>query len=58
MIKEKLKIGVETNDRLEFAKKKDGFPKNNLLDLIRKWNEKDGVETNGKIEVGQKIWIW
>ena len=29
-------MGAETNDRLEFAKKKDGFPKNNLLDLIRK----------------------
>ena len=47
------KKGVKTNNGLEFGKKKDGFVRNSVLDLIGE-REKDGVKTNNGLEFGKK----
>ena len=54
--RKKKKMGVKTNNGLEFGKKKDGFVSNSVLDLIGE-RKKDGVKTNNGLEFGKKTWV-
>ena len=55
----KKKEGFWTNGGSEFAKKKDGFDSNGVLDLIGEREKKDGFWMNGGLEFDQiKGWVW